>query len=218
MDRDEMDREYEKSDQGPAPDKDRKDCSKCRKTFKNWYLRSKHEPGCRVAFITISLENLLGEKSDIETLKDEMDSWKSNMSDNNMENLPKFDEVTEAYETLEQYYDDLDTAIDALIDFCNENEIDLSQTTTMRVDRASGKSRATRMQDAVDSINTAVSIIKDALADDIEEEENETEEQKTAREEKQSERETLRDELEAKCDEVDNAVSELEGVSFPGMF
>jgi len=44
-------------------------------------------------------------KSALEELKDEIESWKDNMEGANMEHLPKYDEVSEAYDGLESSVD-----------------------------------------------------------------------------------------------------------------
>lgn len=46
--------------------------------------------------------------SGVEELRGELESWAENMSDNNMEHLPKYDEVTEAMDALQEVIDAID--------------------------------------------------------------------------------------------------------------
>jgi chromosome segregation ATPase len=48
------------------------------------------------------------EWGDLEELMSEMESWRDNMSSANMEHLPKYDEVSEAYDNLESMKDELE--------------------------------------------------------------------------------------------------------------
>ena len=48
--------------------------------------------------------------SEIETLADEMESWRDNMSGTNLENTEKYQSVDECAETLRSAFDDIECA------------------------------------------------------------------------------------------------------------
>jgi hypothetical protein len=62
---------------------------------------SEHEKECAAA--VAEAQEILGEfdSSQLESLKDEMGSWRDNMSGANMEHLPKYEEVSEAADSLD---------------------------------------------------------------------------------------------------------------------
>lgn len=49
-----------------------------------------------------------GAVSDVEGLKDDIDNWKSNMESASMEHMPKYDEVSECYDALEELHGELE--------------------------------------------------------------------------------------------------------------
>src|SRR5215813_7323243 len=59
--------------------------------------------------------------AEIESLRDEMQEWQSNMEGASMEHLPKYDEVTEAVDLLDNAYDDLDEAVESVRTWLTEH-------------------------------------------------------------------------------------------------
>jgi regulator of replication initiation timing len=147
--------------------------------------------------------------SEIEELKTEMEEWKDSLESNNMEHLPKYDEVQEAYDALE-------TGLDALQgievpEFLEEIDASYTQDT-----RRKAQSRSYRLGNALNAIDAAKCAAESWLDENPElevEDDPEGELQAVA-----DERAKQREAAEEFFNEVDSAYSELDCVSFPGMY
>jgi chromosome segregation ATPase len=141
-------------------------------------------------------------KSEIESLRDEMTEWKDNLEGNSMEHLPKYDEVSECC-------DALDNAMSALEDAESEEwpEALDSITVNWTIDtRKSATSRSARMSNALNALGAAIDGLRQW-------EESEKEEDKES-EEHEEQIQTAGN----IADHLENAQSEAENANFPGMF
>ena len=113
-------------------------------------VRRKRRPaGSRFFPVAADLSGALeGGISDISELKDEMDEWKSNLESNNMEHLPKYDEVGEAYNALE-------TATEALEGLEVPEFLQDLEANHTRDTRTSANSRAGRLDNALRALTAA---------------------------------------------------------------
>lgn len=157
-----------------------------------------------------------GGKADVEELKGEIEEWQQNLEGNNMEHLPKYEEVSECLSGLEAGLDSLEG-----IDFpeCLEG-IDVTYTHDTRI---SSQSRSTRLSNALNGLHASKDAADNWLsenealeADDAEGYDGDPDDFVT--EEMAEERDTQRSAVEEFINEMDNAISELENVSFPGMY
>lgn len=130
--------------------------------------------------------------SDIESLAGEMDEWKSSLEGTNFESSSKFESISAALECLE---DKQPPDTDGFDDLEVEYAEGVKKSTKRR-----GASRAARLGNAVNALNAVIEVLSD-LADSDEE---------TDEDRKQNAGD-LRDSLQEAVDEVD-------GVEFPGMF
>lgn len=161
---------------------------------------------------------LEGGTSVIEELKDEMTEWQSSLESNSMEHLPKYDEVTEAVDALEAAVDALQSldCPDCITDF----PVSYTQDT-----RTSANSRPGRMSNARQELDAALAGANDWLeenpeleANDPADEDSYDESLETITDDAVTEREDQRGEVETFAQELEDAISELDNVSFPGMY
>jgi hypothetical protein len=154
--------------------------------------------------------------SEIEALKEEIEGWKDSLESNNMEHLPKYEEVEECYNTLE-------TALDALQgievpDFLEGEAVTYTQDT-----RQQAQSRSGRMGNAENALSAAKDGAQSWLdendelevmddADKIEDGEEEVTQEEV------DERQAQREKCEEFVNELEQAIDELGNVSFPGMY
>jgi hypothetical protein len=151
---------------------------------------------------------LLLDASEVESLAEEMTSWRDNMQGTNLENTSKFEEVNECADTLENGAYLLTAAIETLQAFLAGNlpaVLELEVTQTVPGKRRTG--RSWRLSEAIGDIGQALEAIR-----------NYVDEKGTgpgASEQLQPEK---KQELEGTMGEVEDAISEVEGIDFPGMF
>ena len=158
-------------------------------------------------------------RQDVTDLKEEIEAWKDGLEGNNMEHLPKYEEVSECY-------DALDSAIGGLegieVPDCMEG-FDASYTQDTR---QSAQSRAGRLNNAMAALDAVKSACEQWLEEFPELEATDTDDEDAPVEGDDDfideamvqERETQRGEVEEFQTELENAYSELENVSFPGMY
>jgi hypothetical protein len=155
--------------------------------------------------------------SEVESLKEEIEEWKSSLESNNMEHLPKYEELEECYSNLENGLDALQGL--TIPDFLGDVEADYTQDT-----RSSARSRSARLDNATRALEAAKEAAEGWLEDhpSLEESTDPDEGEDTPTEvvtlEDVEEREGQRTEAEDAITEMDNALSELGNVSFPGMY
>lgn len=184
--------------------------------------RTRRAAGSRNAPVTGTIQSAFEDgKNEIECLHGELEEWQSSLENNSMEHLPKYDEVTEAKDALESAKDTLESA--ELPDHLQDLEVRYTQDT-----RQSAASRSGRQGNAYAAMEAAKSAVQDWLDDngplelideyDEEGERNELGEGETFEESEVEEREEQRDAAQTFIDEVENALSELDNVSYPGMY
>lgn len=96
-------------------------------------------------------------KSELESLKEEMEEWKGNMESNSMEHLPKFEEVSECCDNLETIVDELSN-----IEWPDEFDDDVTYSETFPANKRRGPSRNTRCQNAFAAIEASVAALEAA--------------------------------------------------------
>lgn len=155
--------------------------------------------------------------SDVRGLQEEMSSWKENLEGNNMEHLPKYDEVSECADVLETVADELEG-----IDFpevIQDIEVKYTQDT-----RQSAQSRAGRLDNALNCLTAAISAAEEWMQDNPEltlfegEDGEEPGDDEVATQEEVDEREEQRTSIQEWLDDAQQQVDELQNVGFPGMY
>lgn len=155
-------------------------------------------------------------KSEVDELKGEIEEWSESLESNNMEHLPKYEEVTEAKDALEAGLEALESI--TVPDFLEE--IDASYTQDTRKKAQSRSYRLGNAQNALDAAkcaaeawleeNEALELMSDA--DAIEDGAEEVTQAMV------DERQAQRDAAEEFVNELDGAMDELNNVSFPSMY
>jgi hypothetical protein len=175
------------------------------------------ERGERAKLVTGTIDGAFEEgKSEVEGLKEEITEWKDNMESNSMENLPKFDEVSECADAIESGMDTLDSL--------EVPEVLQDVEVTYTVDtRRKAQSRNGRMGNAMSMLDAAKSGAEAWLEDNEEltaneDDDDRDEDEELVTEADANEREEQRSAVEEFINELENAYGELEGVSFPGMY
>jgi hypothetical protein len=160
-------------------------------------------------------------KSEVESLKEEIGEWKDNLEGNNMEHLPKYEEVSECADTMESALDTLEG-----IDFpecLSDVPVNYTQDT-----RQSAQSRNGRLSNALSALYASKEAGEAWLEENPElelvdlserdEEDQELDEGESDDQQAVDARESDRSAVEEFINEMDNAIGELENVSFPGMY
>lgn len=148
--------------------------------------------------------------AEFQSLRDEMEEWRSNMEEK-LSHTEKFSAVEESAGALDGFCDD-ETDLDCLSD---DAVLRSSQQVPTRKGRATG--RGVRCSNAINLLADAVS----SLEEKVEELDGTAEERRTATppdEEAAKEAEDESAALEELRDHLENAISEAEGVEFPGMY
>jgi hypothetical protein len=156
--------------------------------------------------------------SDVENLKEEMEEWANSLESNNMEHLPKYDEVTEAKDALENGLDGLQGI--EVPEFLGDLDASFTIDT-----RKKAQSRSYRLANAMNAIDAAKCAAESWLEehDELElpsedDEPAEDDDGEPITQEMIEERDRQREAAEEFVNEVENAYAELENVSFPGMY
>lgn len=149
---------------------------------------------------TSTIEGAVSDAMSIfQELRDEMTEWADNMSSNNMEHLPKFEEVNDCKDTLDAFADN-EPSMPGDLPKGLVDEVKWQTHDKRRQSRADRLAEGTIMLDVViDHLNTFLDEANDAEDEDIF-------------------GETSRDDWENYRDEIDEIKSEAENVSFPGMY
>ena len=189
-----------------------------------------------------TLELLDDAKGEVESLKDELEEWRDNMEGAGMENVPKFEEVSEAADLLDSAFDRLDEVQTDLVDKLwpepEDGWKDGEEPTTEGTEwRARSMSRSARMGNAASLMNTLKEAVE-ARLEELREEHSDREDvvMESLMEErgvdtlshddpeladalhKEVPENELLEEVEQLVSEIDQAVDEMECVDFPGMF
>lgn len=158
---------------------------------------------------TTAHKSKLGESctdfGEIEELKDEMGEWRDNLEGNDMTHLPKYEEVSEAADTLDNAWSELETYgadLESALEGTEhaEAEIEYTQMTPYK-----GRSypRWMRMANSVAPLRAVVEYI-DAIEDPADGDESPEAEKIQA----------IKEAASSVADQLD----ELDNVEFPGMF
>lgn len=129
--------------------------------------------------------------SEIESLAGEMREWADNLENGGLGHTQKYEDVTAAAESLEAVSE---IEVPSIID-----HMTLKYSESYNPRKGRGESRAVRLANAVTILETAREVASNWLDGLPKEDEN-------------------REAVETFTDELDNAISEVEGVEFPGMF
>jgi hypothetical protein len=172
-------------------------------------------------------------RSEVESLKDEMEEWSGNMEGANMEHLPKFEEVTEAKDALENALNTLEGI--EVPEFLEGEDASYTNDTRTRESRT----RGVRLQNALNALDAAKACAQNWLDENdelelteaqpideddppAEDEDGDAEdpvaEEDVVTQEMVDERYEQREAAEQFINEMDDAMGELENVSFPGMY
>lgn len=144
----------------------------------------------------------------VEDLASEMGDWRDSLESNSMEHLPKYEEVSEAADTLENAGQEIETTVDELstaleglgeLNGVSVDTIEISYTERSR----RGSPRWLRRDNAIASLQAAVDYIENALA--------------AQREQDKIDNEAL-DSVEEHTQSLAEHLDEIENVEFPGMF
>lgn len=160
----------------------------------------KKRPAYKTTARVVKLSDALSEgKGEVDTLLEEIGEWKDNMESNSMEQLPKYDEVSECYDALES----IQQTLEQIDEPTDETVLALEVTVydTMPTDKRRQPSRATRAGNA----SSCLSAVKEKLEEYVE----------TLKDEAQAE---LKGSLEELAGQLGEAADELGSVDFPGMF
>ena len=151
---------------------------------------------------------------EIQCLFEEMTEWRDNLDGANMSHLPKFEEVSEVCDTMENVVDELESAlneVEELVTKLDVEKIDIEETYTFRL-LPKKASRAKRLDLARDENCQGLETLKTRL------EEYQGEYEELADTEK---KEGHSDDIQELLDKVEEAIDklgELDDVNFPGMF
>lgn len=152
-------------------------------------------------------------QSVVEELRDEITEWQENMESNNMEHMPKYDEVTECKDALDNMLDGELDSIDCP-EFLQDLEVRYTQDT-----RASATSRAARLGNAENEFSAARARVEEWLEDNEALEENDDEDAgEIVTEDDVREREEQRDAAQEFLSTLENIEGMFSDVSFPGMY
>ena len=160
--------------------------------------------------------NIFSNPGEFSDLRDEMQEWGDNLESNGMEHLPKYEAVSEATETLDSAWTELEHLLGALETSLEEGKplaalAGVEVTFTEMVPyKGRGYPRWMRLTNSAVPLSAAVEALREVL-DDIEEPEDDAPAEDKA---KHAAAEELRNEL----DEIDGHLGELDAVEFPGMF
>lgn len=174
--------------------------------------------GTRALPVTSDIGGALSDgMGEAEGLRDEIGEWKDNLESNGMEALPKYEELTECFDTLDGGMEVLDSL--ALPDCLSGLEVRYTRDT-----RQSAGSRAGRMSNALSALGAALDgatswmdenpeldlTDSDDLAD--------TPEGEVVSQDMVEERDAAREEVSTFAEELEDAIGQLEDASFPGMY
>jgi len=140
-------------------------------------------------------------KSEVEALTDELVEWRESLESNSMEHLPKYEEVSEASEYLENAHDTLESVMlpEAVEDLPVKTTQDTRRKATSRSYRAGNASAL--LHATMDALNEFadrdLSFAPKDQRDDLDEE---------------------NDAARSAADEIQIALDDLDSTMFPGMF
>lgn len=138
--------------------------------------------------------------SDFDSLKEEMDDWRGNLEDNGMDHLPKYEEVSECVDALEQLEGQLED-----INWGGAAEV-ISQVEVVCDQRGlDERSRASRAESVCQRVRACVDELQDLMDDE-----------NWPRQLNEAQREVTRQEGDSILETLQNFVDELECIDYPG--
>jgi chromosome segregation ATPase len=156
-------------------------------------------------------------KDEIESLSDEMSSWRDNMEGTNLEYTSKYETVSESADMLEDQLGSLENVISEIEEI---EGFDLQKTTEVTLTESRKPSRRDRLDMATAYLSAAKDELQDQV-DEMREKVRQLEELDVLTPEQKEEMDKLEqsaDSMEDQLNELDNIISELEGIEFPGMY
>jgi cysteinyl-tRNA synthetase len=180
----------------------------------NTTTRPRRPSGSRNQRMTGSLAGCIeSAASVVEELKGEIEEWRDNMESNNMEHMPKFEEVSECYDALEQLLDgELDSV--EVPEFLQDLPVTYTQDT-----RRSSTSRASRLGNAESELDAAAARVREWLEDNETLEANDnSDDTEIVTEADVQERDDQREQAEELADKLEELVGQFGDVNFPGMY
>jgi chromosome segregation ATPase len=156
-------------------------------------------------------------KGEIESLSDEMSSWRDNMEGTNLEYTSKYETVSESADVLEDQLGNLENVISEIEEI---EGFDLQKTTEVTLTESRKPSRRDRLDMAIAYLSAAKDELQDQV-DEMREKVRQLEELDVLTPEQKEEMDKLEesaDSMEDQLNELDNIISELENVEFPGMY
>ena len=164
----------------------------------------------------------------VESLHEEMTDWQSNLEGNSMEHLPKYEQVSECVDALDNAevrnpVDELETLLGSRA--AGETSDDLVQIdlgavmVTYEMSTAKRQSRADRLGEAQDCMERALSALEERLAVLKEQDaERVKAAEAVAAEDEEVEGDERLDEIESLLADLRQALDSLADVQFPGMY
>jgi hypothetical protein len=154
---------------------------------------------------TAKLGSLCTDYGEIESLGEEMSEWRDNLESNNMENLPKFEEVSETADTIENVWNELQGLGDQLEEAIKKSSFaplldDVLSYTIMVPYKGRGYPRWMRMSNSTAPLRTVLAHLEESLP-----------------KEEKADADKLQ-EIRDLADEIGSQLDELDQVSFPGMY
>lgn len=157
---------------------------------------------------TTPLSNALSTYADVEALRDEIEEWRDNLEGGGLEHTAKYDQVSEAADTLDNVATALQAACDALVEALPSGVAE--GDVTYRVLSPYGRRAMPRWMRASNA-EAAVRAGLDAASAWLEAQDSEDPTLS-------SQEVDRREEVENQINEARDALDELEAVEFPSMF
>jgi len=155
--------------------------------------------------------------SDLRSLADEMDEWRSNMEGTNLEYTDKYERVSECADTLEEQTDELEELESDLKELATSEHVNLDKT--IKVVWSKPYSRYESRPTRLNHITAYLEAVKEELKEQKDRISEKIEESKDHEQTEEAEKlEEVVEQLEEYIDSLTNILGELESVEFPGMY
>lgn len=138
-------------------------------------------------------------RSELESLKEELEEWRDNMDSNNMSHMPKYDELCEAIDQLDSALNYESSMPDVLLPGMENAEYRWQEKAPYK----GTPSRATRHSNAVNDLSIVVAYLDDVIGNV---------------EDSDAAESGLLGEWEQYRDGIQSLIDDAESVEFPGMY
>lgn len=179
--------------------------------------------------VEMTVENALDSYSDLEDLETEMSEWRDNMEGTSLANTEKFETISQTVDTLvdqrsnlEQYVEELKSNLEELEESLLQETIQVGQAVTRS--KRKYPSREVRcgnatapVSAAVEHLNNRLDQLRQLITDGKEHEFFEVDEDGFSEEMRVQVLDDIT-EVEQELTEISDALGELEGAEFPGMY